>query len=207
MTTRVLVADDHSVVRAGVKALIETEPDLQVVGEAADLPAALAETARTRPDVVVLDLDMPGATGTTAVESLHEACPWARIVVLSMHATPRHVREACRHGADGYVSKDCADIDLVDAIRAVAEGRTYVLAALGARLAQDAERLTARESEVAMFLAHGYTNVEIAARLGISVRTTEAHRSHAMRKLGLTTRAELVRYALDQGILGSDPAP
>ena len=205
MTIRVLIADDHSVVRAGVKALLEAEPDLEVVGETADASTTLSETARTLPDVVVLDLDMPGATGTSVVERLHDDVPSSRIVVLSMHATPGHVREACRRGASGYVAKDCADTDLIDAIRVVSGGRTYVNAALGARLAQDRDPLSARESEVARLLAHGYTNTEIAERLGISVRTTEAHRAHAMAKLGLATRAELVRYALAQGILGSEP--
>lgn len=205
MTTRVIVADDHSVVRAGLKALIDAEPDLCVVGEAADAEGAVSEAVRAAPEIVVLDLDMPGAHGASVVEGIHREVPSAGIVMLSMHASPRHVREALRHGARGYVPKHCADTDLLDAVRVVARGGTYVHSAISARLAVDeGDPLSPREKEVVALLAHGHTNAEIADRLGISVRTIEAHRAHAMSKLGRSTRAELVAYALEQGILRPD---
>lgn len=206
MTVRVVVADDHSVVRAGLRALIDSEPDLEVVAEAVDAGSALAETVRTAPDIVVLDLDMPGATGSSVIKDIGRLLPSAGIVVLSMHATPRHVRDALRHGARGYVPKHCADTDLLDAVRAVAGGATYVHSILSARLAMEEDPLSPREREVVSLLAHGHTNAEIAERLGISVRTSEAHRAHAMAKLGLGSRAELVAYALEQGILRPDAA-
>lgn len=205
MTVRVLIADDHSVVRAGLRVLIEAEPDLHVAGEATDAESTVSEVQRVAPDVVVLDLDMPGATGSSVVEAIGRELPSAGTVVLSMHASPGHVRDACRHGARGYVPKHCADTDLLDAIRAVARGGTYIHSVISARLASDAgDSLSPREREVVALLARGHTNAEIGARLGISVRTIEAHRSHAMQKLGHTTRAELVAYALEQGLLSGD---
>lgn len=213
MTIRVVIADDHPVVRSGVKAMLDAEPDIEVVAEAADASRALFETLQEKPDVVVLDLTMPGAEGTSVIEKLRQTVPTTRIVVLSMHDTARHVRDAHAAGASGYVPKEAADADLVTAVRQVARGEHYVHPTLGARLAFaqveeqrliESDPLSEREREVLALLARGHTNQEVAKKLFISVRTAETHRAHIMRKLGLETRAELVAYALDRGLLESE---
>jgi two-component system, NarL family, response regulator NreC len=210
MTIRVVIADDHPVVRNGVKALLDAEADIDVVGEAGDATRAVFETIEQKPDVIVLDLTMPGVEGMSLVEKLRQTAPGSRIVVLSMHDSARHVRDAHAAGASGYVPKEAADADLVAAVRLVARGEQYVHPTLGAKLAvdqieerrrADADPLSAREREVLGLLARGHTNQEVAKRLFISVRTAETHRAHIMRKLRLETRAELVRYAMDNGLL------
>jgi two-component system, NarL family, response regulator NreC len=212
MTIRVVVADDHPVVRAGVKAMLDAEPDIEVVAEADDATRVLFETLETKPDIVVLDLTMPGADGMSVIEKLHQTIPSARIVVLSMHDDARSVRDAHAAGASGYVPKEAADTDLVTAVRQVAKGEQYIHPTLGAKLAfaQVEERrllendpLSGREREVLVLLARGHTNQEVAKQLFISVRTAETHRAHIMRKLGLETRADLVAYALTHGLLES----
>lgn len=213
MSIRVLIADDHPVVRSGVKSLLDAEDDIEVVSEAGDATRAVFESIETKPDVIVLDLTMPGVEGMSLVEKLRQTVPASRIVVLSMHDSPRHVRDAHAAGASGYVPKEAADADLVTAVRQVARGEQYVHPTLGAKLAFDQaeeqrkaalDPLSAREREVLGLLARGFTNQEVAKKLFISVRTAETHRAHIMRKLRLSTRAELVRYALDNGLLESE---
>ncbi len=210
MTLRVLVVDDHAIVRSGLRRLLEAEADLEVVAEAADARQAVFETRAHKPDVIVLDVTMPGKSGVEAIPDLLKDAPDARVLILSMHDDPRYVREAFAAGASGYLLKEAADAEVVTAIREVAAGGRYVHPTLGARLVaaeveerQRAEEdpLTDREREVLRLLALGHTNQEIAGLLYISVRTAETHRAHIMRKLRLDSRAELVRHALAHGLL------
>ena len=207
---RVLVVDDHAVVRAGLRRVLDAEPDIETVGEAPNAERAVYEAIETRPDVVLMDVVMPGKSGIEATPSILQAVPTARVLVLSMQDDPRYVREAFDAGARGYVMKEAADAEVVAAVRAVADGERYLHPALGARLvaAESEERrraeedpLSDREREVLRLLALGHTNQEIARSLYISVRTAETHRAHIMQKLRLATRADLVRYALDRGLL------
>ncbi len=208
---RVLVVDDHAVVRSGLKLLLAAEDDLEVVGEAGTAREAVFEVRAQKPDVVLLDVVMPGESGIEAVPKLLHESPETKVLVLSMQDDPNYVREAFAAGASGYVLKEAADAEVVGAIRQVAGGGSYVHPVLGARMvAADAEAraaaaadpLSTREREVLKLLALGHTNQEIAKQLYISVRTAETHRAHIMRKLGLETRAALVRYAIQHGLLG-----
>ncbi|HEV8248536.1 MAG TPA: response regulator transcription factor [Gaiellaceae bacterium] len=207
---RVLVVDDHAVVRSGLRLLLEAQDDIEVVGEAENARRAVFETIQGKPDVVLMDVVMPDQSGIEAIKPVLEAAPKAKVLVLSMQDDPSYVREAFAAGASGYVLKEAADTELVDAVRHVADGGNYVHPTLGARLiAAEAEErrraqedpLSDREREILRLLALGHTNQEIAKMLYISVRTAEAHRAHIMRKLSLSTRAELVRYALREGLL------
>ena len=210
MSVRVLVVDDHAVVRAGLTLLLNAEDDIEAVGEAGSAREAIFQARTLRPDLVLLDVVMPDRNGLEIVPQLLHEHPEARILVLSMQDDARYVREAFSVGASGYVLKEAADSELVSAIREVAGGGRYVNPELGARLVaadldaqqrSDDNPLTDRESEVLRLLALGHTNQEIASRLFISVRTAETHRAHIMQKLRLESRAELVRYALAQGLL------
>jgi DNA-binding NarL/FixJ family response regulator len=210
VTIRVLIVDDHAVVRSGLRRVLDAEPDIETVGEAATAERAIFEAIETKPDVVLLDVMMPGTTGIDGMPALLQAVPAAKVLVLSMQDDPRYVREAFDAGASGYVLKEAADTEVVGAIRAVAGGESYVHPSLGAKLfaAQSEERrraeqdpLSEREREVLRMLALGHTNQEIAKQLFISVRTAETHRAHIMQKLQLGSRAELVRYALAEGLL------
>jgi DNA-binding NarL/FixJ family response regulator len=207
---RVLIVDDHAVVRSGLKLLLEAEPGIEPIGEAENGSRAVFEAIELQPDVVLLDLVMPETGGLESMPTLLQSVPDAKVLVLSMQDDPRYVREAFAAGASGYLLKEAADVELVAAIRAVAVGERYVHPTLGARMvAADAtarqraetDPLSDREREVLHLLALGHTNQEIADMLFISVRTAETHRAHIMRKLGLTTRAELVRYAIAEGLL------
>jgi two-component system, NarL family, response regulator NreC len=207
---RILVVDDHAVVRSGLKLLLSAEPDLEVVGEAGNARDAVFEVRAQKPDVVLLDVVMPGESGIEAVPKLLHESPETKVLVLSMQDDPNYVREAFAAGASGYVLKEAADAEVVDAIRQVADGGSYVHPVLGARMvaadaqakaAAAADPLSDREREVLTLLALGHTNQEIAKQLYISVRTAETHRAHIMRKLGLETRAALVRYAIAHGLL------
>jgi len=207
---RVLVVDDHAVVRSGLRRLLDAEPDIETVGEAPNADRAVFEAMEQRPDVVLMDVVMPGTGGIEGTPALLQAVPDAKVLMLSMQDDPRYVREAFDAGASGYVLKEAADTEVVAAIRAVAAGERYVHPALGARLvaAEADERrraeedpLSDREREVLRLLALGHTNQEIARMLYISVRTAETHRAHIMQKLRLSSRAELVRYALSEGLL------
>ena len=207
---RVVLVDDHAVVRPGLRRVLEAEDDIEVVAEAGSVRDAVFEARAQKPDVIVMDVVMPGASGIEGTPLvLHEA-PAAKVLVLSMQDDPRYVREAFAAGASGYVLKEAADTDVVEAVREVADGRRYLHPALGARMIESEARereehesdpLSERESEVLRLLALGHTNQEIAKMLYISVRTAESHRAHIMQKLGLGTRAELVRYALAHGLL------
>ncbi|MGB2875395.1 MAG: response regulator transcription factor [Gaiellaceae bacterium] len=210
MSIRVLIVDDHAVVRAGLKLLVDGEDDLEAVGEAGSARDAIFEARSLKPDIVLLDVVMRDQSGLEIVPQLLHENPDAKVLVLSMQDEPRYVREAISAGASGYVLKEAADSELVAAIREVAKGGRYVHPELGARLvaAETEERkrveedpLSEREREVLRLLALGHTNQEIAKQLYISVRTAETHRAHIMQKLRLSSRAELVRYALDQGFL------
>jgi two-component system, NarL family, response regulator NreC len=210
VSIRVLVVDDHAVVRAGLRRVLDAEPDIETVGEAANADRAVFEAMEHKPDVVLLDVVMPGKSGIEAMPALRQAVPEGKVLVLSMQDDPRYVREAFDAGASGYVLKEAADTEVVGAVRAVAAGERYLHPALGARLvAADAEArkraqadpLSDREREVLRLLALGHTNQEIAKMLFISVRTAETHRAHIMQKLRLSSRAELVRYALSEGLL------
>jgi two-component system response regulator NreC len=211
LTIRVLVVDDHAVVRAGLRLLLDGQDDIETVAEAGDAREALFEARSTKPDVVLMDVMLgTGKSGIDAIpEMLHEA-PNSKVLILSMQDDPRYVREAFAAGASGYVLKEAADTELVTAVREVAGGGRYVHPALGARIAvadAEAERsaaedpLSDREREVLRLLALGHTNQEIAKMLFVSVRTAETHRAHIMQKLRISTRAELVRYAISRGVL------
>jgi two-component system, NarL family, response regulator NreC len=210
MTIRVLVVDDHAVVRSGLRRVLDAEKGIETVGEAPNAERAVFEALEHKPDVILLDVVMPGKSGIEGMPALLQAVPEARVLVLSMQDDPRYVREAFEAGASGYVLKEAVDTEVVGAIRAVASGERYVHPALGARLVAadaeerkraDADPLSEREREVLRLLALGHTNQEIAALLYISVRTAETHRAHIMQKLSLSSRAELVRYALDHGLI------
>jgi len=210
VSVKVLIVDDHAVVRAGLKLLIDAEEDLEAAGEAGSARDAIFEARSLKPDVVLLDVVMPDQSGLEIVAQLLHENPEAKILVLSMQDEPSYVRQAFESGASGYVLKEAADAEVVAAIREVAGGGRYVHPELGARLitAESEERrraeedpLSEREREVLRLLALGHTNQEIAKQLYISVRTAETHRAHIMQKLRLSSRAELVRYALDQGLL------
>jgi DNA-binding NarL/FixJ family response regulator len=208
MTIRLLLVDDHAVLRSGLRQTLEREPDLAVVGEAADAAQALARVHTLRPDVVLLDVIMPRRSGLDVIAELKQVAPASAILMLSAQASTTAVRTALAAGASGYVGKHASDRDLVDAIRRVARGESYVDPGLGARLVVSAaealtEALSERERDVLYMLAIGYANQEIASRLYISVRTVETHRAHIMRKLGFETRAELVLYALANGLVGA----
>src|SRR6478735_8955941 len=213
MTIRVLVVDDHAIVRSGLRRVLDAEPDIETVSEAENAERAVFEAMEHRPDIVLMDVVMPGKSGIEGLPALLQAVPSAQVLILSMQDDPRYVREAFEAGASGYVLKEAADTEVITAVRAVAAGERYVHPALGAKLiAADAEErrraeqdpLSEREREVLRLLALGHTNQEIAQQLYSSVRTAETHRAHIMQKLSLASRAELVRYALSQGLLEAD---
>jgi two-component system response regulator NreC len=210
VSTRVLIVDDHAVVRSGLKLVLESEEGIDPVGEAGSAREAVLEARSTKPDVILLDVVMPDQSGIEVIPTLLKENPETKILVLSMQDDPQYVREAFAAGASGYVLKEAADREVVAAVREVAAGGRYVHPELGARLvtAESEERrradenpLSERESDVLRLLALGHTNQEIAKQLFISVRTAETHRSHIMQKLRLSSRAELVRYALQRGLL------
>jgi len=210
MTIRVLIVDDHAVVRSGLRRVLDAEPDIETVAEAADADRAVFEAIEHKPDVILLDVTMPGKSGIEGIPALLQAASAAKVLMLSMQDDPHYVREAFEAGARGYVLKEAADTEVVDAVRAVAAGERYVHPALGAKLVQaeseerrraEEDPLSDREREVLRLLALGHTNQEIAKMLYISVRTAETHRAHIMQKLGLTSRAQLVSYALAEGLL------
>ena len=210
MSIRVLVVDDHAVVRAGLRRVLDAEEDIETVAEAADAERAVFEALECKPDVILLDIMLPGKSGIEGMPALQQAVPDAKVLVLSMQDDPRYVREAFDAGASGYVLKEAADTEVVGAVRAVAAGEQYLHPSLGARLVAaeveqrkraQADPLSDREREVLRLLALGHTNQEIAKLLFISVRTAETHRAHIMQKLHLSSRAELVRHALAEGLL------
>jgi two-component system, NarL family, response regulator NreC len=206
----VVVVDDHAVVRSGLRLLLDNQEDIEVVGEAGNAKDAIFRARALKPDVILLDVVMPGESGIEVLPKLLKESPETKVLILSMQDDPSYVREAFAAGANGYVLKEAADEEVVSAVREIAAGEPYVHPALGARMvaadaaeraAAEADPLSEREREVLRLLALGHTNQEIAQTLFISVRTAESHRAHIMQKLRLSTRAELVRYALSQGLL------
>jgi two-component system, NarL family, response regulator NreC len=201
----IVLADDHAVVRAALKALLEGQADFAVIGEAADIASARASVLDLSPRVLILDVNLPDGLAVDAVAGLREEAPETEIVLLTMERDMTLARRAVDSGARGYLFKDAAHLELIDAVRHAAEGRDYLPAAVAAGLKQEgaAERavLSPRETEVLRLMALGYTNREIAEQLGLSVRTVETHRAHVQQKLGLDSRPELTRYALEKGLI------
>jgi two-component system, NarL family, response regulator NreC len=204
-TIDIVVADDHAVVRGGLRRLLDAEPDLSVVAEAGDVDSTLEQVASRRPDVLVLDLHMPGGGSLPALPALRAASPGTAILVLTMQDDPGFAREAMQRGARGYLLKEAEEAELLQAVRCVADGGTYLHPELGARLLTDAgaSPLTQREREVLRLLALGHTNAQVADLLHLSVRTVETHRANLQGKLGVAGRAELVRHALERGLVTS----
>ncbi len=211
---RVLLADDHAVLRAGLKLLLSAQPDIEVVGEAADGGEAMAKARALRPDVILMDLTMPGIGGSEATGRIKDENPGIKVLVLTVHDDPSYLRQLLMAGASGYVVKKSADADLLSAIRAAHRGEVFLDSSLagglvdevirprGPRRPRDAyETLSDREREVLKWVARGHTNQEIAEKLFLSVKTIETYRARLAEKLGLRGRAELVRFAMERGLL------
>jgi two-component system response regulator NreC len=203
---RIVLADDHAVVRSGLRLLLEAEAGFEVVAEAGDVDSARRYVRGHHPEVLVLDLNMPGGPSVTSIPAIRAEAPSTQIVVLTMQEEPAFARQALAAGATGYVLKKAADVELVEAVRRAAVGETYLNPTLGARIAREPplgppDDLSPRQVEVLRLIALGHTNAEIAGRLFLSVRTIETHRAHIQQKLRVSTRAELVRYALRRGLV------
>jgi DNA-binding NarL/FixJ family response regulator len=205
----IVIADDHELIREGVKKILRSSNGLRVVGEASDIAQTLALVGQHRPDLVVLDISLPGHEGTDGLLALRRAYPTQRVIMLSMHAEERYAVSALKAGASGYVSKAMAAEDLVKAIRKVLEGGVYVGARLAELLAQDAcapepapvhQRLTPRESEIVALIGAGLQVKQVAAELGISVSSVNTYRNRIFQKTGLSSNAALIRYALQHGL-------
>jgi two-component system response regulator NreC len=208
-----VLADDHTIVRSGLHMLLDAEPDLEVVAEAGDVEEAVRKVLAYKPGVIVLDLSMPGGSSLEAIPRMLAASPGTAVVMLTMEDEPRLAREALRVGALGFVLKEAADTELVEAVRAAASGQRYLNPRLGAEIAAQPEtpagppdNLTEREVEVLRLVALGHTNAEISHQLYLSVRTVESHRANIQQKAGRNTRAELVAYAREQGLLDDPPS-
>jgi len=219
MTLRILLADDHAILREGLAMLIAGQADMKVVAQAANGREAVRYACDLKPDIAVLDVSMPDLGGAEAAEQIRQLCPATRVVALTRHADPGYVRRLLQAGAAGYVLKKSAADALINAIRAVAQGGTYVEPALAGTMLQRAfarqvdggahprEALSAREEEVLRSIAWGRSNKEIAAELGLSIKTVESYKATALAKLDLRNRADIVRYALGRGWLAEDSAP
>ena len=214
---RVLLADDHTMVREGVRRILAADGGVDVVAEVGDGPAAVAATVALRPDVAVLDITMPGGGGLEAARQIRRQAPEVRVLILSMHLQPQYLLESVRAGAHGYLVKDAAAGELVSAVRAVCAGDSYYSAAVSTRMTEllrhklegeevsnALERLTTRESEVLRHIAEGSSNKKIAQTLGVGVRTVETHRDSLMRKLGIHSVAGLTRFALRCGLVSDE---
>jgi DNA-binding NarL/FixJ family response regulator len=206
---RILLVDDHQLLRAGLRSRLEGERDIVVAGEAHSAESAVLMARKVQPDLVLLDLLLPRRSGYDAIPELAVAAPSAKILIVSSLTAPSAVRRALSAGADGYLPKRASDRDLLAAIRLIAEGSGYVDPDLGAKLVNPdgspaLQPLSERERDIVHLLALGYTNQEIARKLFISVRTVDTHRAHIMQKLGLDTRAELVMFALANGVIGAE---
>ncbi|HKQ08410.1 MAG TPA: response regulator transcription factor [Blastocatellia bacterium] len=209
---RILIAEDHETIREGIKLLINSQPDMNVVGEAGNGLMAIQSAQTLLPDVVLMDVSMPGVTGFQATEKLNETCPQVKVLALTRHRDKAYLQQLVRAGADGYVLKQSPAEELLRAIRAVAAGGQYLDASLTGKVlagyaseqrSKDARRqwISQREEEVIKLIAWGHSNKEISAKLDISVKTVEAHRANAMRKLDMHSRIDIVRFALLQGWL------
>lgn len=220
-TIRVLLVDDHAILRDALRALLNLAPDIQVVGEATDGKNAVEIAQRLAPDVVVMDLDMPGGDGETATRALSQLDPAPKVLILSMHTEEERLVPLLKDGARGYLSKDCADCDLIDAIRVVAAGEFFVRPTVARILAANAmpkrhesamdenrkklDLLSGRERSVLQHVAEGYTGVEIARMLDITPKTVDTYKNRIAQKLGFTHRTDYVRFALRLGLIGTDP--
>ena len=207
---RILIADDHGIVRGGLKLLIDRQPDMEVVAEAEDGVDAFEQALSTRPDLCVLDVSMPRMTGLQAAREIRAHCPDTRVLLLSMHDDERYVFDALKAGASGYVLKRQADAELIEAIRAVAGGGRFLSATADAGVMQERidrgveephDPLTPREMDVVKLIAEAYTNRQIAEILKVSEKTVESHRGNVLAKLGMRDRVELVRYAIRRGLV------
>lgn len=207
----ILLVDDHAVLRAGLRLLLDGQPDLCVIGEAEDVRTAVAQATTLQPDLILLDLSLTGSSGLAAIPALRAVAPHSRILVLTMHDDEGYVRQALAAGANGYVLKRAADAELIAAIRAVLRGELYIHPALTRQLLENLlpqtpalnpwESLSEREREVLLLVARGYTAAEIAEQLSLSPKTVETYRTRGMEKLGLRSRAALVQYALNHNLL------
>lgn len=207
----ILLVDDHAVLRAGLRLLLDGQPDLRVIGEAEDVRTAVVQATTLQPDLILLDLSLTGSSGLAAIPALRTVAPHSRILVLTMHDDEGYVRQALAAGANGYVLKRAADAELIAAIRAVLRGELYIHPALTRQLLEDLlpqtpalspwESLSEREREVLLLVARGYTAAEIAEQLSLSPKTVETYRTRGMEKLGLRSRAALVQYALNHNLL------
>lgn len=214
--TNILLADDHSVLRSGLKLLLENQPDLRVVGEASSGLETLDLAGKLQPDLILLDLSMPGLGGLDALPALRKSVPAAKILILTMHDDPQYLRTALKSGASGYVLKKAADAELISAIRAVLRGEMYVHPSMTRALLEEMlphpetsapdtwSTLSEREQSVLKLVALGHTSAEIAAQLSLSDKTVETYRARGMEKLGLTNRAALVRFALKRGLISGE---
>lgn len=205
---RIVLADDHTVVRSGLQLLLDKEPDFEVVAQAGDIDSARRYVRGHHPQVLVLDLNMAGELSIESIPLIREESPGTQIVVLTMQTEPAFAREALAAGALGYVLKDAAEHELVEAVRNAAAGESYLNPRLGAKIAAEPppgppDDLSAREVEVLTLIARGFTNTEIAEQLYLSVRTVETHRAHIQQKLRLSTRSELVGYAFERGLIST----
>lgn len=215
-SARILLADDHAVLRAGLRLLLSGQEEFEVVGEADSGTALLTRAEQLQPDLILLDLSMPGLDGLDALPQLRRRVPQARILILTMHEDPHYLRQALKNGAAGYVVKKAADVELLSAVRAVLQGEVYVHPSMTRVLLEDLlpeaensddqilwESLSEREQEVLVKVALGYTSSEIAEQLSLSAKTVETYRARGMEKLGLTNRAALVRFALRNGLISA----
>jgi two-component system response regulator NreC len=214
MKMRILLADDHTILRAGLKMMLNAQPDMEVVGEAQDGRQAIQEAQRLQPDVVLMDITMPDMNGIEATRQIKRNLPAARILILTMHEHDEYVFQALRAGASGYMLKEAADTDLISALHIIQSGQFYLSPAAQSVMVGDYlqrvrtgeekdsySSLTEREREILKLVAEGYTNNQIAERLVISPKTVDTHRTHIMDKLNLHSRAELVKYAMRRGLL------
>jgi two-component system response regulator NreC len=217
MTTRILLADDHAVLRSGLRLLLESQPGLSIVGEAATGTEALNLAEKLQPDLILLDLSMPHLGGLDALPVLKQIVPTARILILTMHDDVQYLRKAIQGGASGYILKKAADVELLSAIRTVSQGEMYVHPSMTKTLLEDLlpnsgdstekdqwDSLSEREQEVLKMVALGHTSAEIAEKLNLSAKTVETYRARGMEKLGLRTRAALVRFALKNGLISGE---
>jgi two-component system, NarL family, response regulator NreC len=217
MITRILLADDHSVLRSGLRLLLESNPNFQVVGEASTGFEALAIVEELQPDLVLLDLSMPGLGGLDVLPHLKEALPRVKILILTMYEDSQYLKQAIQHGASGYILKKAVDVELISAIDTVMHGEMYVHPSMTKSLLEDLlpnsgeneglelwDSLSDREQEVLKLVALGHTSAEIAGQLSLSTKTVETYRARGMEKLGLRTRAALVRYALKSGLISGE---
>ena len=215
-TIRILLAEDHRTVREGIKLLVNAQPDMEVVGEADDGETALTEAQKLLPDLVVMDISMPKMNGLMATKKLRKLYPKVSILALSRHTDDGYLQQLIKAGVNGYVLKQSAPSELISAIRAIRGGKSYIDSALTNKVmggyvgrsaslrGENSREITDREAEILRLIAWGYSNKEIAGQLGISVKTVEAHKTNTMRKLGMTSRIDIVRYAILQGWLQQD---